>query len=138
MFTVLIDNIVEPVYVIIYVFPLVDVCLRLDVVKYKHHSMKKETKQKKKNKTRREQERELSSGSTPEKKTTYIGITENEFQTRYNQHTSSFRLNHKKKTATTLSEFVWKLKESNTEYHISWDIIERAQPYSAVRDKTYA
>ena len=26
----------------------------------------------------------------------YIGITENELKTRYNQHTSSFRLNHKK------------------------------------------
>ena len=49
---------------------------------------------------------------------TYIGITENEFKTRYNQHTSSFRLNHKK-SATTLSEFIWKLKESKTEYHLS-------------------
>ena len=33
--------------------------------------------------------------------------------------------------ATTLSEFVFKLKESKTEYHLSWDIIERPQPYSA-------
>ena len=42
-------------------------------------------------------------------KDTYIGITENEFKTRYNQHTSSFRLPHKKST-TTLSEHVWNLK----------------------------
>ena len=42
-------------------------------------------------------------------KDTYIGITENEFKTRYNQHTSSFRLPHKKST-TTLSEHCGTLK----------------------------
>ena len=68
------------------------------------------------------------------KQDTYIGITENEFTTRYNQHTSSFRLNHKK-SATTLSEFIWKIKESKTEYHLSWDVIERAQPYSAATNR---
>ena len=65
---------------------------------------------------------------------TYIGITENEFKTRYNQHTSSFRLNHKK-SATTLSELIWKLKESKTAYHLSWAVIERAQPYSAATNR---
>ena len=44
-------------------------------------------------------------------KDTYIGWTENEFKTRYNQHTSSFRRPHKKST-TTLSEHVWKLKNN--------------------------
>ena len=68
------------------------------------------------------------------KQDTYIGITENEFKTRYNQHTSSFRLSHKK-SATTLSEFIWKLKESKTEYHLSWDVIKRAQPYSAATNR---
>ena len=33
----------------------------------------------------------------------YIGITENEFKIRYNQHTSSFRLSHKS-SATSLSD----------------------------------
>ena len=65
---------------------------------------------------------------------TYIGITENELKTRYNQHTLSFRLHHKK-SATTLSEFIWKLKESKTEYHSSWAVIERAQPYSAATNR---
>ena len=64
-----------------------------------------------------------------------LEITENEFKTRYYQHTSSFRLNHKK-PATTLSEFIWKLKESKTEYHLSWDVIERAQPYSAATNSS--
>ena len=35
-------------------------------------------------------------GTETLEKTRYIGITENEFKTRYNQHTSGFRLNHKK------------------------------------------
>ena len=40
-----------------------------------------------------------------------------------------------KKKATTLSEFIWKLKESKTEFHLSWDIIERAQPYAAATNR---
>ena len=40
-----------------------------------------------------------------------------------------------KKTSTTLSEFIWKLKESKTEYHLSWGIVERAQSYSAVTNR---
>ena len=40
-----------------------------------------------------------------------------------------------KKLATTLSEFIWKLKESKIGYHLSWDIIERAQPYSAATNR---
>ena len=43
-------------------------------------------------------------------------------------------LNHKK-SATTLSEFIWKLKESKTEYHLSWDVIDRAQPYPAATNR---
>ena len=39
----------------------------------------------------------------------------------------------------TLSEFTWKLKEWKTEYHLSWNVIERAQPYSAQQtDATFA
>ena len=53
-------------------------------------------------------------------KDTYVGITENEFKTRYNQHTSSFRLLHKNSTIT-LSEHIicgiLKITTSNTAYH---------------------
>ena len=35
----------------------------------------------------------------------YKGTTENEFKTRYNQHTSSFRISHKS-SATSLSEHI--------------------------------
>ena len=59
----------------------------------------------------------------------YIGITRNEFKTRYNQHTSGFRLSHKS-SATSLSEHIWKLKENNTDNTVTWKILKKAQPYT--------
>ena len=64
----------------------------------------------------------------------YIAITENEFNTRYNQHTSSFRLSHKSST-TSLSEHIWKLKENNTDHTVTWKILEKAQPYTPITGK---
>ena len=64
----------------------------------------------------------------------YIGITENEFKTRYNQHISSFRLSHKS-SATSLSEHIWKLKENNTDHTVTWKILEKAQPYTSTTSK---
>ena len=64
----------------------------------------------------------------------YIGIAENEFKTRYNQHTSSFRLSHKS-SATTLSEHIWKLNENNTDHTVKWKILEKAQPYTPTTGK---
>ena len=64
----------------------------------------------------------------------YIGITKNEFKTRYNQHTSSFRLSLKS-SATSLSEHIWKLKESNADHTVTWKILEKAQPYSPTTGK---
>ena len=46
---------------------------------------------------------------------TYIGLTENTFKTRYNGHTSSFR-NEEKKNSTTLSQYIWSLKEKKTDF----------------------
>ena len=60
---------------------------------------------------------------------TYIGLTENTFKTRFNGHSSSFN-NEDKRNATTLSEYVWKLKDSHVHYSIKWKIISRAKAYS--------
>ena len=66
----------------------------------------------------------------------YIGRTENEFKTRYNQHTSSLRLSHKSSaSATSLSEHIWKLKENNTDHAVTWKILEKAQPYAPTTGK---
>ena len=64
------------------------------------------------------------------KQDTYIGVTENEFKTRYNQHTSSFKLKHRSST-TTLSEHIWKLKKNKIDHIIKWEILDEALPYSA-------
>ena len=45
--------------------------------------------------------------TTSNNQETYIGLTENEFKTRFNLHKSSFKL-EQKRTSTTLSDHVWK------------------------------
>ena len=62
-------------------------------------------------------------------KETYIGLTSNTFKTRYNAHTSSFN-NNRQRNATTLSRHIWSLKDSGTEYEITWKIVDRGKPYS--------
>ena len=48
--------------------------------------------------------------TTSNNQETYIGLRENEFKTRFNLHKSSLKLEHKR-TSTTLSDHVWKLKK---------------------------
>ena len=68
--------------------------------------------------------------SNPGKQDTYIGVTEMEFKTRYNQHISSFKLEHRLST-TTLSEHIWKLKKSKIDHTIKREILDKALSYSA-------
>lgn len=63
------------------------------------------------------------------KQETYIGLTENEFKKRYANHTMSFR-NKDKRNSTMLSQYVWKLKDSNIGYTLQWKIIDRGKPYT--------
>ena len=61
---------------------------------------------------------------------TYIGLTANEFKTRWRNHKTSFK-NGKKKNDTELSnKYVWQLKDRNQEYDITWNIAARAKAYS--------
>ena len=53
---------------------------------------------------------------------TYIGLTENDFKTRYRNHTPSFR-HAKPSNSTELSKHIWTLKDNNIEYFISWRIL---------------
>ena len=48
----------------------------------------------------------------------YIGLTENDFMTRYRNHTASFR-HVKHRTSTELSKHIWTLKDSNIGHSIS-------------------
>jgi len=47
----------------------------------------------------------------------YVGLTDNEFKTRFYNHTSSFK-HSSKRNATELSKFIWSLKDKNIEYRI--------------------
>ena len=62
---------------------------------------------------------------TNDSKETYIGLTSNEFKTRYNNHTASFR-HESKRMDTELSKHIWNLKHSNINYTLSWKIITKA------------
>ena len=67
--------------------------------------------------------------TTSNNQETYIGLTENEFKTRFNLHKSSFKLEHKR-TSTTLSEHVWKLKNKNINFNIAWAIVKKVKPFA--------
>ena len=59
---------------------------------------------------------------------TYIGMTEHEFKTRYNNHKLSFK-DRKHSHNTVLSKHIWDLKDGNIDYEINWRIIKRASAY---------
>jgi len=60
---------------------------------------------------------------------TYIGLTENDFKTRYRNHIASFR-HAKQKNSAELSKHIWSLKDCNIDYSISWNIISSSSSYN--------
>ena len=68
------------------------------------------------------------------KKETYIGLTDNQFKYRYNNHTSSFRIENPKQS-TALSKYIWKLERAKKQWTIKWKIIDKGQPYSPASNK---
>ena len=67
--------------------------------------------------------------TTSNNQETYIGLTENEFKTRFNLYKSSFKLEHKI-TSTALSDHVWKLKKKNINFNIKWQVVKRVKPFA--------
>ena len=53
----------------------------------------------------------------------YIGITGNEFKTRYYKHRQDFS-NKNNINSTALSRHIWDMKNKNEEYKISWKILK--------------
>ena len=49
---------------------------------------------------------------------TYVGLTQNNFKTRYCNHIASFK-NNKLRNETELSKYIWSLKEGNIKYKLS-------------------
>lgn len=65
---------------------------------------------------------------------TYVGLTENEFKTKYRNHTASFR-NQKLKNSTELSKYNWSFKDNNINFEIAWQTIARAKPYCSSNNR---
>ena len=59
---------------------------------------------------------------------TYIGMAK-DFKERYRNHGTSFRL-REYETDSELSKHLWRLKDQNTSYKISWKVIDRAPIFS--------
>ena len=68
---------------------------------------------------------------TDEERQTYIGMTDTEFKTRYRNHKQSFERD-RYEGQTEVSKYIWSLKRSSTPFHISWEIVDRATPYSPI------
>lgn len=60
---------------------------------------------------------------------TYIGVSDTEFKSRWYNHKSSFKHQHKKKE-TELSKYIWHLKDNNINYDIKWSVLKHAKSYS--------
>ena len=60
----------------------------------------------------------------------YIGMTENSFKTRYTLHKSSFK-HSKNRNQTELSNLIWSLTDKETDYNLTWKIIDQARPYQS-------
>ena len=59
----------------------------------------------------------------------YYGLTENEFKKRCSVHKSSFR--NEDHNHTTLSSYIWKLKEKKTPWFVNWSIKARGHAFSS-------
>ena len=55
---------------------------------------------------------------------TYIGVTANDFQTRYRNHLKSLR-NEKYKHETELSKHLWNLEREHQQFSITWAIVKQ-------------
>ena len=61
---------------------------------------------------------------------TYIGMTEHNLKTRFRNHKMSFE-NPNYRSSTTLSKYIWDLKEEETNYEIKWSIVKRVRAYKS-------
>ena len=60
---------------------------------------------------------------------TYVGLADTSFKLRYNNHTYSFR-EKAMRSKTTLSQYIWSLKDKNIGYSVKWKILARGRSYS--------
>ena len=59
---------------------------------------------------------------------TYTGLTSRKFKTRFYEHTADMR--DPRREGTGLSNYVRKLKESNTPFEIKWKLVAKCPPFN--------
>ena len=59
---------------------------------------------------------------------TYVGLTEPAFKARFSAHKHSFNQSGKR-SASTLSQRVWSLKDAGLVPRVSWEMVKRSEPY---------
>ena len=64
----------------------------------------------------------------------YTGIAGNSFKERFNYHRTSMNKNNKK-NSTTLGQHIWELKDSGTDFNISWSIVQNASIFNHTTGK---
>ena len=58
----------------------------------------------------------------------YVGLTERSFKDHHTKHKKSFRTRGYHRSS--LSTHIWSLKDQNIDFETSWEIIDKAKPYS--------
>ena len=61
-------------------------------------------------------------------KAIYIGSCESTFKKRYYNHKKSFN-NTQYKHETSLSTYIWDLKDNEINYNLNWEIVQKCKPY---------
>ena len=72
---------------------------------------------------------DVTTPNTPKK--TYIGLTERELKARINEHNSTFK-NKSQQNSTTLSTYIWELKENGLNPELKWSIIKQINSYNNI------
>ena len=71
--------------------------------------------------------------TTETEEQTYIGLAATTFKARLSNHNTSFKYSQKRGT-TTLSNYIWDLKDKGVDYDLQWRFIGRAQPFSTISE----
>ena len=66
--------------------------------------------------------------TTNNKTETYVGLTAGSFKKRWSKHKTDFSYSDKR-NSTTLSSYIWKLKDENQAHQVEFEIVCRAAPF---------
>ena len=66
----------------------------------------------------------------------YIGLTAPTFKQRLYSHRKMFK-NREYEHSTTLSTYIWQLKDKNIQYSIKWKILKTSKPYTPTTQKCH-